>query len=81
MLVFEKKDNNNVAFVHNIGEQLIEDRDHPLNGFQIGNGMNQIKHILDTDYDTYLIIEFCQDDIITQEYTDEETGESKEYAQ
>ena len=43
--------------------------------------MNQVKHIVDTDYDNYLIIEYCQDDVVTQEYTDEETGEVKEYEQ
>ena len=63
LLVFEKNDKNNIAYVHNIDEQHSEDPDHPLRGFKIGNGMGQIKHIVDTDYENYLIVEFCQDDV------------------
>ena len=49
------------------------DQDH--NGFQIGNGKNELKHILDTDYTNYLIVYYCQDQLVSVDYLDEETGE------
>ena len=55
------------------------DQDH--NGFQIGNGKNELKHILDTDYSNYLIVYYCQDQLVSVDYQDEETGEPKKFDQ
>ena len=53
-LYYNKSKHGGVAMMHNVQDEAPLDDD-----FYIGNQMNQTKRILDTDYESYLIIGFC----------------------
>ena len=46
-----------MSFVHNLRDQTeIEDNAN----FEVGNKLGEIKHIIDVQYDKYMIIYFCE---------------------